>query len=277
MPENSRLRVIAFFAHPDDADLTMGGTAALMARMGHAVKFVSLTSGDAGHQSQGGGALTNRRRLEAQEAARRLGVEEYTVLDNHDGELIPDLHNRHNVIREIRKWNADVVIGMRPNDYHPDHRYTGILVQDAAYLVVVPNVTPDTPPLKKNPIFLYMSDHFQKPYPFRHDIVVGIDDVLETKVHGLDAHVSQIYEWLPWVDGILGDVPDSPEERVQWLMDRQSTSSRVSREQRAGLIKWYGEEKGSQFKHAESFEICEYGHQPTNEEIRRIFPIFDQT
>lgn len=273
---DDRLRVIAIFAHPDDADSKMGGTAALMAQMGHAVKFVSITSGDAGHQSQGGGALAKRRRAEAQEAGRRLGIDEYVVLDNHDGELLPELHIRQQVIREIRKWNADVVLGLRPNDYHPDHRYAGVLVQDAAYMVVVPNVTPDTPPLKKNPVFLYMSDRFQKPNPFSHDIVVGIDDVLETKVRGLDAHVSQMYEWLPWVNGTLEDVPETSQERIQWMMDRRTSWSRVSDEQRASMIKWYGEEKGSQFQHAESFEICEYGYQPTEEDIRRIFPMFDQ-
>ncbi len=272
--EDGRLRVIAVFAHPDDADSKMGGTAALMAKAGHAVKFLSITSGDAGHQSEGGGALARRRRAEAQEAARRLGIDEYKVLDNHDGELLPELHIRQQVIREIRNWNADVVLGLRPNDYHPDHRYAGVLVQDAAYMVVVPNVTPDTPPLTKNPVFLYMSDGFQKPNPFSHDIVVGIDEVLETKVLGLDAHVSQMYEWLPWVGGNLDEVPETSEARVQWMMDRRTQWSRVSDEQRSGLVKWYGAEKGNSFKHAESFEICEYGKQPTEEEIRKIFPMF---
>jgi LmbE family N-acetylglucosaminyl deacetylase len=271
--DDGRLRVIAVFAHPDDADAKMGGTAALMAKAGHAVKFLSITSGDAGHQSEGGGALARRRRAEAQEAARRLGIDEYKVLDNHDGELLPELHIRQQVIREIRNWNADVVLGLRPNDYHPDHRYAGVLVQDAAYMVVVPNVTPDTPPLTKNPVFLYMSDGFQKPNPFSHDIVVGIDEVLETKVLGLDAHVSQMYEWLPWVGGNLDEVPETSEERVKWMMDRRTQWSRVSDEQRAGLVKWYGAEKGNSFKHAESFEICEYGKQPTEEEIRKIFPM----
>jgi LmbE family N-acetylglucosaminyl deacetylase len=56
------------------------------------------------------------------------------VLDNHDGELLPEPYVREQVIREIRKWKADVVVGLRPNDYHPDHRYAGVLVMDAAVL-----------------------------------------------------------------------------------------------------------------------------------------------
>lgn len=265
-------RIIAIFAHPDDADSKMGGTAAMLSKMGHKVKFVSITSGDAGHQSQGGGALAKRRRAEAQEAARRFGIEEYKVLDNHDGELLPKLHIRQQVIREIREWNADVVLGLRPNDYHPDHRYAGVLVQDAAYMVVVPNVAPDTPPLEKNPVFLYMRDGFQKPNPFSHDIVVGIDEVIDQKVYALDAHESQMYEWLPWVGGNLDSVPEGDEERLEWLKERWASRG-VSEEQRAGLEKWYGEEKAGSFKYAESFEICEYGKQPTDEEIRQIFPM----
>ena len=108
-----KIRVIAFGAHPDDCDIRAGGTAALFARMGHAVKFVAVTNGDAGHQSQGGGALAKRRRAEAMESAKRLGIE-YEVLDNHDGELLPTLEVRQQVIRRIRQWNADIVLAPRP-------------------------------------------------------------------------------------------------------------------------------------------------------------------
>lgn len=272
--EDDRIRVIAIFAHPDDGDAKMGGTAALLAEMGYAVKFVAITNGDAGHQTEGGGALAKRRRAEAQESARRLGIDEYKVLDNHDGELLPDLHVRQQVIREIRTWNADIVLGLRPNDYHPDHRYAGVLVQDAAYLVVVPNVTPDTPPLTKNPVFLYMEDGFQKPNPFSPDIVVGIDDVVDKKVAGLDAHESQMYEWLPWVSGRLDQVPKDKELRKEMVKRGYVESRSISPEKRKALEKWYGKKEGSKFKFAEAFEICEYGKQPTEEEIRRLFPMF---
>src|SRR5258708_18355646 len=168
--QNQPVRVIAFGAHPDDCDLKAGGPAAKFTALGHKVKFVSLTNGDAGHQSEGGGQLAMRRRAEAQEAARRIGIE-YDVLDNHDGRLLPTLDVREQVIREIRQWKADIVIGPRPNDYHPDHRYTGVLVQDASYMVIVPNIVTDTPALRRNPVFLYYSDRFMRPQPFRADIV----------------------------------------------------------------------------------------------------------
>ncbi|HLW10783.1 MAG TPA: PIG-L family deacetylase, partial [Fermentimonas sp.] len=146
--EEGKINVIVIGAHPDDADGSTGGTAIKFAELGHNVLFVSLTNGDAGHQSMGGGVLAKRRRTEAEEAAKRFGVK-YVVLENHDGELLPTLELRKDVIRLIREWNADIVIGPRPNDYHPDHRNTATVIQDAAYLVIVPNVVTDTPPLKK--------------------------------------------------------------------------------------------------------------------------------
>lgn len=270
--DDTPLRVIAIFAHPDDADSKMGGTAAMMAAMGHEVKFLSLTNGDAGHQELGGGALAKIRRAEAEEAARRFGIDEYEVFDNHDAELMPDLHIRMDVIRAIRDWNADVVLGLRPNDYHPDHRNAGKLVIDASYMVIVPNVAPDTEPVANNPVFLYMQDGFSKPNPFSHDIVVGIDEVLDTKVAGLDAHTSQMYEWLPWTSGSVDDVPEDPEERVEWLKDRW-LNREMSAEQRAGLEKWYGADKAAKFNYAESFEIAEYGRYPNEDEIKMIFPM----
>ncbi len=264
------LRVIAIFAHPDDAESKMGGTAVLMARAGHQVKFISITNGDAGHHEIGGGPLGVRRRAEAQESAKRLGIAEYEVWDYHDGELLPELHIRKNVIRAIRKWNADVVIGLRPNDYHPDHRSAAQLVIDASYMVIVPNVAADTPPVKNNPVFLYMQDRFTKPNPLSHDIVVGIDEVIETKALGLDAHVSQMYEWGAYTGGRLGQIPEDTEGRLEMMRKR---NRKLSDEQRAGLLKWYGKDKASQFKYAESFEIAEYGKQPSENEIRMIFPM----
>ena len=267
---NTQLRIIVIGAHPDDCDLDAGGTAILFSQMGHAVKFLSLTNGDAGHQEQGGGMLAKRRAAEAREAGNRFGVE-YEILDNHDGELVPDLKTRKEVIRQIRNWQADIVIAPRPNDYHPDHRYTGVLVQDAAYLVGVPNIVPDCPPLKKNPVFLYAQDHFKRPNPFRPDIGVDITVVFEKKIHALDAHQSQFYEWLPWIGGYLSDVPAGATERKKWLAKRYS--QKFFTDQLAILERWYGKAKSGTVSYAEFFEICEYGSQPSDEEIKRLFPM----
>jgi len=267
---NSQPNVIAFGAHPDDCDLRAGGLAAKYAALGYKVKFVSVTNGDAGHQSQGGGMLAVRRRAEAKEAGRRIGIE-YEVLDNHDGELLPTIPVREQIIREIRAWNADIVLAPRPNDYHPDHRYTGVLVQDAAYMVTVPNLVTDTPALRKNPVFLYFYDSFTRPQAFRPDIVVSIDDVYAKKIDMLEAHVSQVYEWLPWHDGLLEQVPKDLSARKKWLATQHPEN--VLPEWRSALEKRYGD-AAARVQHAEVFEITEYGRQLSEEEIRQLFPFF---
>ncbi|HXR78368.1 MAG TPA: PIG-L family deacetylase [Bryobacteraceae bacterium] len=267
---NKEIRVIAFGAHPDDCDIRAAGTAALFAKMGYAVRFVSVTNGDAGHETMSGPALAARRLREAKESGRRLGID-YVVLNNHDGQLLPTLEVREQIIRQIRAWKADVVLAPRPNDYHPDHRYTGVLVQDAAYMVVVPSVTPDVPALRKNPVFLYYEDRFQRPNPFRPDIAVRIDDVIDQKVDALDAHESQFYDWLPWVDGKLAEVPKDHTERKEWL--KRERTPTITPAVRAALVKWYGPETGNATKYYEAFEICEYGAQPDEARIRQLFPM----
>src|SRR3954453_20912656 len=253
--QDEPLRIIAFGAHPDDCDIRAGGTAAKWAALGHKVRFVSVTNGDAGHQEQGGGQLAMRRRAEAQEAGRRIGVED-VVPHNHDGELLPDLKVREQIIRQIREWKADVVLAPRPNDYHPDHRYTGVLLQDAAYMVVVPHLLPDVAALRKNPVFLYYEDGFQRPNPFRPDIAVRLDEVIDKKIDAMDSHVSQFYEWLPWVDGRLNEVPAGAAERKVWL--KKHRTQPPTEAVRASLLKWYGSTLGTSAQYYEAFEICEY-------------------
>jgi LmbE family N-acetylglucosaminyl deacetylase len=268
--DSGKIRIIMIGAHPDDCDQDGGGTAILFAKMGYAVKFVSVTNGDAGHQTERGSVLAKRRFAEAQEAGKRFGVT-YDVLNNHDGQLLPTLEVRLQIIKKIREWNADIVIAPRPNDYHPDHRYTGVLVQDAAYMVAVPDVAPETPALKKNPVFLYYQDFFQRPNPFSPDIAIDITSVFAQKIHALDAHESQMYEWLPWIGHYSDQVPKNKEDREKWLL--KSRAVKITPEVRKSLEKWYGKEKADQVQHAEAFEICEYGAQPNDEDIRRLFPM----
>ena len=268
--DDNKTRIIMIGAHPDDCDDDGGGTAAIFAQMGYAVKFVSVTNGDAGHHLTGGVELAKRRFAEAQQAGKRLGVE-YDVLDNHDGQLMPTLEVRLQVIKKIREWNADIVIAPRPNDYHPDHRYTGVLVQDAAYMVAVPNIAPETPALKKNPVFLYFQDRFQRPNAFRPDIAVDITAVFDKKISALDAHESQMYEWLPWIGHYEDKVPKDKTGRVKWLAETRKQI--IKPEVRTALEKWYGKEKAAGIQHAEAFEICEYGTQPNDEMIKKLFPM----
>ncbi|MCH7989015.1 MAG: PIG-L family deacetylase [Planctomycetes bacterium] len=277
--DDGKLRIIIFGAHPDDAEYKNGGTAAKWAKLGHHVKLVSVTNGDIGHWNMAGGPLAKRRTAEVKAAAKILGVTSQ-VLDIHDGELIPSLEYRRTITRLIRNWKADIVISHRPWDYHPDHRYVGILVQDAAFMVTVPFFTPDTPHLKKNPVFLYSSDRFQKPYPFQPDMVVAVDDVFEQKLDAINELVSQAYEGgAGGSEERLSRVPpeSDPQGRRAWLKDRWSNRQQsVANRYRQELIRLYGEEQGRRVKYAEAFEICEYGRQPSAGELKKLFPFFGE-
>lgn len=272
---DGKLRVIAFGAHPDDCELKAAGTAAKWASLGHKVKFVSVTNGDIGHWGMAGGPLAQRRHAEIQETARILGIEG-DALDIHDGELLPTLENRKLVTKLIREWRADVVLSHRPNDYHPDHRNVGVLVQDAAYMVTVPHFAPDVPYLEKNPVFLYYEDRFQKPTPFQPDVVVGIDDVIGKKLAAVEALHSQFFE-----GGANGgphlvpnranaDAVDARKKEVRESFQRRfaSTADRF----RLQITERLGAERAKAVKHAEAFEVCEYGRMPSRDELKKLFP-----
>ena len=265
------VRVIVFGAHPDDCEYATGGIAVLYARMGHKVKYVSLTNGNKGHHLMQSEELAARRGREAQEVARILGVE-YEILNNDDGELMPTLENRFAVIQLICDWEADVVITHRTNDYHPDHRNAGIIVQDAAYMIGVPLMNPEGNPLRKPTVFLYMPDDFQKPTPFSPDIVIDITYVAEKKADALCANVSQMYEWLPWIEGWENELPSDPAQWRQFVGNRFLTGSNIDKF-RETAQKWYSPAQLKSIRYVEAFEICEYGNIPDQEEIKRLFPM----
>ena len=274
-PDDGKLRIIAFGAHPDDCEIKAGGAAAMWAAQGHHVKFVSVTNGDIGHWQMAGGALARRRTAEVQQAAKILGIETQ-VLDNHDGELMPTLENRRTITRLIREWKADIVLTPRTNDYHPDHRYTGILIQDAAYMVTVPFFCSDVPHLTTNPVFLYFSDRFEKPNPFRPDVVVAIDDVIDQKLNALSIMDSQFAEGgVAGHEGLLSKDQAELDTRRNNVRARFAIGSKSPANQyRAKLIELYGENKGKKVQYAEAFEVCEYGRQPSAAELKQLFPFF---
>jgi LmbE family N-acetylglucosaminyl deacetylase len=220
-----------------------------------------------------GGPLALRRKQEVLAVGQKLGVTT-EVLDIHDGEIMPTLENRRAVTRLIRRWNADIVITNRPNDYHPDHRYTSILVQDSAYMVGVPFFASDIPPLKRNPIFLYTSDRFQRPNPFRPDVAVGIDDVIEPTLDALLLMESQIQEG--GADGHAGLYPEDESGRQRRRQEVRTTLAKRYAAQadnsRDALAKFYGPERARSVRYAQAFEICEYGRQPSQDELKQMFP-----
>ena len=275
LAQQTPLRIIAFGAHPDDNELRLAGTAAKWAALGHQVKFVAVTNGDIGHWREAGGPLARRRTAEVEQVAKILGITTQ-VLDIHDGELEPTMENRRTITRLIRDWKADIVLGHRPNDYHPDHRAVGQLVQDASYMVTVPFFCPDTPHLERNPVFLSYEDRFTRPAPMRADIVVAIDDVVEKKLAAVEAMPSQFYE------GGANGGPELVPADEAGKTRRKNEVREGFRKRFAGtaerfrekLRELYGTQKGNAVQYAEAFEISEYGRRPNSEEIKRLFPFF---
>jgi len=265
-------RIMCIGAHPDDGDINFGGTAIKLAKAGHIVQFLSVTDGQSGHHEMGTKETAATRRKEVQEAKNRLGIDSYVVLDNKDAYLTADIPTREGLMKAIRSFGPDIIITHRPNDYHPDHHNTSVLVQDCSYLVKVPKFLPDVPILEMMPVIYYLCDNFMKPLPIDPEIVVDIDDVVEAKLYALDAYVSQVYEFLPWIGGYTHDVPVDPSERIQFL--RKIYAARWvnnANRFRDKLVEKYGMVHGSQIKHAEAFEACEYGGKHDIEAERALF------
>jgi LmbE family N-acetylglucosaminyl deacetylase len=266
------LRIIAFGAHPDDAELKASGVAAQWAAAGHKVKFVAMTNGDVGHFATAGGPLAIRRTAEVAECARILGIDTH-VMDIHDGELTPSLENRKAMARLIRDWQADIVMGHRPYDYHPDHRYTGVLMDDSAVVVVAPFFVPDTPPTRRNPVFMYYSDGFQDPKPFTPTIVVGIDDVADKKWACVSAMPSQFGDEDSWQGRTLANVPKGDKERAAYMLEIvKKRNLAVANQYRERLVALYGPERGKKVQYAEAFQLGQYGRQPALDELKAMFP-----
>jgi N-acetylglucosamine malate deacetylase 1 len=269
------LKILVIGAHPDDCDLSGGGTAALYRQHGHTVRFVSVTNGESGHHQKSGKELVDIRRAEAAASGKVCGIT-YDVLNNRDGRLQPTIEARFELIGLIREYDPDLILTHRPNDYHPDHRYTSQLVCDAAYMVTVPPIVPEVPALRRNPHIAYLPDYFERPYPHSPTVVVDVEPVIDTVVAMLDCHTSQFYEWLPYNQGRENEVPADPDARRAWLKEwyLERIARRADRN-RELLIATYGE-RGRDMKSIEAFEPCEYGAPFDEAAIRRLFPFVPQ-
>lgn len=267
---NKKLKVLVIGAHQDDCELKTGGLAVLLRKNGHDVKYVSATNGDTGHHEIGGGQLARIRSEEFKKSCSITGIEA-EILDIHNNGLESDIPTREKFITLIRKYNPDILITHRLNDYHPDHRRTSMLVQDSSYAIIIPNVCALTPVMSKAPVILYMQDNFKRPYEFVPDIVVGTDTVFDVKLQMVNCHKSQFYEWLPWASGKLDEVPESQEDRMKWLRNNIfERDNKVANLYRDTLILKFGEIEGNATKTAEAFEVSEYGSPASNELVKYL-------
>lgn len=282
------MKILMIGAHQDDNEFQCGGLAHKYIKMGYEVRFLSLCNGCGGHHILSPEETTKVRAKESAKVAEFLGIR-YDVWDIDDCNLVADLATRKRMIRYIREFAPDLIITHRTNDYMPDHRAAGQLVQDASYLLIVPHECPDVPAMRKMPVILYNEDHFSNP-EFKGDIVLDMDDEIDTKLQIANFNVSQVYEWLPYSKCYENEVPETPEERFEWLKGMNITSETTDDEVMAAnrgyavrfaktaarfrneLIERYGKERGSKIRYAESFEIGEYGAKLTKEIMETLFP-----
>jgi LmbE family N-acetylglucosaminyl deacetylase len=266
------LRLLILGAHPDDAEFRAGGLAALYRDLGHVVKMISVTNGEAGHHLMSGSELARRRRAEAAAAGAVIGAD-YEVWNHRDGCLQPTLELRWQVIREIRRFQPDLLLAHRPEDYHPDHRAVGTVVRDACYLVTVPAIVPELPHLRHDPVVGYLYDPFTRPTPLRPDVIVDVGQKLDVILAMLACHESQMFEWLPFNQGGREPVPDDPASRRRWMRDFYAHHARpLADRHRDRVIQTYGTDRGRAIEWIEVFEISEYG-APLDEALwKRLFP-----
>ena len=276
------MRVLMIGAHQDDNEFVSGGLASKLIKNGHVVRFLSMCNGCGGHHILGPKEISERRAKESAKVAEFLGIK-YDIWDNDDCNIVADLKERKKTIRYIREFNPDLIITHRTVDYMPDHRATAQLVQDASYLLTVPNECSDVPAMRYMPVIMCSEDKFTNP-PFRPDIVVDIDSEIDIKLHIAHINVSQVYEWLPYTYG--EKVPEGEKERFEWLKGMEITKDTTDEEimaaergyavhyakpaarHRQRLIELYGKERGSKIRYAECYEISEYG-SPMPDEMRK--------
>ncbi len=282
------MKILMIGAHQDDNEFRCGGLADKYVKMGYEVRFLSMCNGCGGHHIMTPGETVKRRAGESAAVAELLNIQ-YDVWDIDDCSLVADLETRRKLVRYIRKFSPDLIITHRPNDYHADHRAAGQLVQDASYLLIVPHECADVPAMKKMPVIMYNEDGFKNPV-FRPDIVIDMDDEIETKLAIANLNVSQVYEWLPYAEEAGEIVPTDEKERFKWLKGMEITADTTDEEIMAAkrgyavrfartaarfrnkLIERYGAEKGSKIRYAEAFELCEYGEPLTEELKNQLFP-----
>lgn len=262
------LHVLVIFAHPDEGEIYAGGVSALYTKLGHEVKFMSLTNGDAGHFSMEAEDLAKRRFKEGMKAKEILGLSEYEILDYHDGVLKNEKEVREKVIKSINGWNADIVFTFYPAlGGHNDNMTAGWIVREASR-----QLDPD-----KMPVFIYMRDFHTVSFSYIPDIAIDIDEVWETKLASCGAHESQVVEYNPEAEGVLEEVLASRKKQDDFLFHNTSPFSLVRPDNLLTLEKWYGKEYAENVGFVEEFEIAEYGRQISDLEVYELFPMIGRS
>ena len=280
------MKLLVIGAHPDDNEFRCAGIAYKYKQLGHEVQFLTVCDGCRGHQSMTVEETRNKRRGEYMAVGEYLGIK-YDTFGIEDCTAVADLETRRRMINYIREANPDLVITHRTNDYHADHRAVAQLVQDAAYMLIVPHECPETPAMRKMPVIMFNVDNFTNPV-FEADVIIDIDDVIDEKLKCADFHESQVYDWLCYEKGITA--PTDKVERFEKICrggitfdtkDKELAGfpfsygkryAEVAARFRKELCARYGKKRGKKVRFAEAFMLSEYGTPLTEETKKTLFP-----
>ena len=265
-------RIMVIGAHPDDADIICGCTAAKLVKKGCRVKFVAACNGDIGHHIHSREKTAAIRRQETLNAAKVLGLDSYDIYGWGDARCPNTIEARELVARKIQEFEPDIIITHRDCDYHVDHRTVGTLVKDCGYMLGCPHWIEGSKPLRRRPLILLMSDVFTVPRTLRPDILVDADPYIGKWADALDCQVSQFYEWLAWDKGVedevtaIGDRKKNIAKRNAYLM--KYWGSRKVNDAKRFADAWREQYPGRAVPNAlEAFEISEYGRPPIEEDF----------
>ena len=192
-------RILAFGAHPDDAEFMVSGTLALLRDKGYEITIATMSDGDCGSMELGNAAIAKVRRKEAEAAAAVLGAR-YTCAGEHDLAIDYDTATRRKATGVVRQADPFLVFTHSPIDYMVDHMVTAALVRDALFCAPMPNFKAGRTKSTTGGIpYLYFcdplegTDHFGNDIP--PDFYVDITSKLDIKKEMLACHKSQ-RDWL---------------------------------------------------------------------------------
>jgi bacillithiol biosynthesis deacetylase BshB1 len=181
----SEFDIAAFFAHPDDADLVMGGTLAREAARGRRVAMVDLTRGESGSRG-----TVEIRAAEAQAAARILGVTHRESLGLPDARLAPLPEQKDVVVAAMRRLRPRVVVFQHWQQRHPDHASASRIIYDACFAAGLRNYRPDLGAAFR-PFKLVYALATTEANEITPSFVVDVTRFWETKMKAVQAFVSQ--------------------------------------------------------------------------------------
>src|ERR1051326_343749 len=176
--------IIFFSAHPDDSELSCGGTIAKLVKDGLRVGMIELTRGGLGTR---GTPQTHKK--EAAKAARALGATFREQLDFGDGNLQTGRDEELQIIALLRQWKPKLVVTSWPDDRHPDHTRTGRLVTEASFYAGLKSLKTDLPEHRPQAVLYYLQNYMVTP-----SFVVDCTATWKTKMRAVYAYKSQFYD-----------------------------------------------------------------------------------